>query len=496
MAAALVARSAEVTYEEFGAKGDGKTDDRRAIVAAHAAANERGLPVRARDGATYYMGCGGETVHIRTDVDFGTAKFIIDDTNVAKRDIRSDCFAIEPDGKPIDITKQLAVAVKRGQAELGVKLPGRCLVHLQNAKVKRYIRRGANRNNGGPQNEVLIVDADGRVDPRTPVTWDYDQVTGASAYLVPARTLTVKGGVFTTIANQAESRYTYYMRGIRVLRSNVRIEGVRHLVTGELDHGAPYGGFLRVSLCADVTVTGCVFTARRTYQTIGNAGTPVSMGSYGVCADRAANVSFIGCSQTTDITDRRYWGLFGSNFCRNLLFDGCEFSRFDAHQGVYNATIRNSTLGHSGVQATGFGTMLVENSTVRSRGAFLSLRSDYGSTWDGDVIIRNCKFAPSNGANAPMPPIVNGGNDGTHDFGYVCRMPRRIVIDGLEIDDSGEAGAKGDTYVFGPFRRKGDATYPYPFTEELTLRNVRTTSGREVKVSQNKALADRVSVIR
>ena len=71
---------------------------------------------------------------------------------------------------------------------------------------------------------VLIVDADGRVDPRTPVTWDYDQVTGASAYLVPARTLTVKGGVFTTIANQAESRYTYYMRGIRVLRSNVRIE--------------------------------------------------------------------------------------------------------------------------------------------------------------------------------------------------------------------------------------------------------------------------------
>ena len=30
-----------VTYEEFGAVGDGKTDDQKAIVAAHAAANKR-----------------------------------------------------------------------------------------------------------------------------------------------------------------------------------------------------------------------------------------------------------------------------------------------------------------------------------------------------------------------------------------------------------------------------------------------------------------------
>jgi FHS family L-fucose permease-like MFS transporter len=44
-----------VTYEEFGAKGDGRTDDRSAIVRAHAAANERGARVRAKDGATYYL---------------------------------------------------------------------------------------------------------------------------------------------------------------------------------------------------------------------------------------------------------------------------------------------------------------------------------------------------------------------------------------------------------------------------------------------------------
>jgi len=37
-----------VTYEQHGAVGDGKTDDRVAIVAAHADANAKGLPVRAR----------------------------------------------------------------------------------------------------------------------------------------------------------------------------------------------------------------------------------------------------------------------------------------------------------------------------------------------------------------------------------------------------------------------------------------------------------------
>ena len=39
-----------VTYEEFGAVGDGKTDDQMAIVAAHEAANAKGLPVRECDG--------------------------------------------------------------------------------------------------------------------------------------------------------------------------------------------------------------------------------------------------------------------------------------------------------------------------------------------------------------------------------------------------------------------------------------------------------------
>ena len=485
---------AALTYEEFGAVGDGKADDLDAIIATHAAANSRGLPVRAKDGATYYIGQGGKTAVIRTDVDFGTAKFVIDDTKVEMRHIKINVFCVAPDEAAFPVSGIASLA--RGQADIGVKLPKDCMVHLKNDKVKRFIRWGGNRNNGTAQTEVVLVNREGRVDPSTPVMWDYDTVTEAIARPVDGRAITLEGGVFTTVANQAESRYTYYRRGMQVMRSNVRIEGVRHLVTGELDHGAPYAGFICISDCAHVTVTGCVFTARRTYKTIGNAGVTVSMGSYGISVGNAIDVRFLNCSQTTDIVDGRYWGLFGSNYCRNLLFDGCEFSRFDAHQGVANATIRNSTLGYMGVQAIGGGTLLVENSTVRSRNAFINLRTDYGSSWDGDIIIRNCTFAPCNARSDAMPPIIGGRNVGAHDYGYACRMPRRIIIDGLKIDDSGRTGDNADTYIFAPFDRGSGEVRPYPVTEEVTLRNVETTSGRQLKVSKNMRMFGGVKVSR
>jgi len=482
-----------ITYEAFGAVGDGRTDDRKAIMAAHAAANEKGLPVRAKDGATYYMGCGGGTAIIRTDVDFGTATFIIDDTHVAKPNIRSAAFSIEPDEPTFAVTG--LVKLVRGQKSLGVRLPKRCLLELIDNKVRRFIRWGRNQNNGVAQQEMIIADSEGRVDPATPLVWDFDHVTAVNAWPIDEKLLTVKGGSFTNIANQAESRYTYHSRGILVHRSNVRIEGLKHYVAGELDHGAPYTGFVCIERCANVTLYKCLFTARRTYETIGAAGKPVSMGSYGLTVGHAVNVSCIGCRQTTDIVDGRYWGLFGSNFCRNILFDDCVFSRFDAHMGVANATIRNSTLGYMGVQAIGFGTLLIENSTIRSRNALVSLRSDYGSSWKGDIIIRNCTYAPCNAPRDGVPPLLNGFNVAEHDYGYDCCMPRRFVVEGLTIEDA-KHSQKQDLYVFGTFRKMDvKPVRPYPVTEEVVLRNVKTASGRTLKTSRNEEMFRDVKII-
>src|SRR5690606_36088007 len=245
-------------------------------------------------------------------------------------------------------------SLKRNQKKIDITLPGPCLITVTNSHVKRYIRYGHNQNNGLNQTDIFVVDQKGNVDMDAPIICDFDQITEIKALHIDEDTLYIRGGHFTTIANQEESKYNYYSRNISIRRSHVVVEDLEHRITGEGEHGAPYGGFLSIGDCAYVTVRNTVLTGHKTYRTIGRAGKPVSMGSYDLSVNRALNVSFVNCRQTNDIDDRTYWGIIGSNYSKNLLYDHCEFSRFDAHQGVANATIRNSTLGHMGINAIGF----------------------------------------------------------------------------------------------------------------------------------------------
>ena len=66
-----------VSYEDFGAVGDGKADDMAAIVKAHEYANEKRLPVKAREGARYYIGKEPLTAIITTDTDLSGAELYI-----------------------------------------------------------------------------------------------------------------------------------------------------------------------------------------------------------------------------------------------------------------------------------------------------------------------------------------------------------------------------------------------------------------------------------
>jgi len=74
-----------VRYSDFGARGDGKTDDIDNIAATHAVANQYGLSVKANDDGIYYISGIERTAFIRTNTDFGKATFIIDDTKVQNR---------------------------------------------------------------------------------------------------------------------------------------------------------------------------------------------------------------------------------------------------------------------------------------------------------------------------------------------------------------------------------------------------------------------------
>jgi hypothetical protein len=483
----------KVRYSDFGAKGDGKTDDIDAIAATHAFANKQQLPVIANDKATYYIGGKERTAIIRTDTDFGKAQFIIDDTKVQNRN--ASVFMISSNQQPLKL--EGISTLKRGQEKIDVSLPGSFLISVTNSNIKHYIRFGLNQDNGAPQTDIFAVDRNGNVDMKAPIIWDFDQITDIKAIPIDEKTLRITGGHFTTIANQAESKYTYYSRNIAIRRSNVVVSGLEHRVTGEQSQGAPYGGFINIGDCANVTVRNTILTGHKTYLTVGSAEKPVTMGTYDISINRALNVSFVNCRQTNDINDDRYWGILGSNYCKNLLYDSCILSRFDAHKGVANATIRNSTLGHMGINAIGSGTLIVENSTIRGK-SLVNLRADYGSTWQGEVLIRNCIFVPSNG-KPTSAALINGSYSGQHDFGYVCYMPERITIENLHIEDTSHPDDYEGPSIFADFNPlMTDESYEEKFryirTREVNLRNVTSASGKKLRVSNNKFMFRDVKV--
>tara|TARA_R110000737_G_scaffold351751_1_gene394947 strand:+ start:436 stop:2154 length:1719 start_codon:yes stop_codon:yes gene_type:complete len=484
-----------VKYSDFGAKGDGKTDDMNAIAGAHAFANQHSLKVKADNNAKYFISGKERTAYIQTDTDFGTATFIIDDTNV--ENLKASIFIVNSNLESFKL--EGITSLKRGQKKIDVSLPTASLVTVTNDNVKHYIRYGLNQDNGSSQTDIFVVDKNGKVDMDAPIIWDFDEITEITALPIDDKTLNIKGGRFVTIANQDESKYNYYSRNIAIMRSNVIVDGLRHEVTKEGEHGAPYGGFLTIRNCSYVTVKNTVLTGHKTYHTTGSAGKPVSMGTYDILVGNSLNVSFINCSQTNDIDDRTYWGIMGSNYCKNLLFDSCTFSRFDAHKGVANATIRNSTLGHMGINAIGSGTLLLENSTLRGR-SLVNLRSDYGSTWQGELIIRNCIFIP-NGGKESNAALISGSYSGQHDFGYTSYMPEKITIENLQIDDSNHPENYQGPAIFTNFNSKNiddsyQEKYPYVKTKKVILKDVTTKSGRSLRVSDNPYMFKDVKVVR
>ena len=486
------ARPSSVSYERFGAVGDGVHDDQAAIVKAHAFANSRNLPVRATPGKTYYIGGGSEVAVIMTDVDFTGARFLIDDT--ACSNYKKPVFFVR--SRSASHAVEGVASLRAGQHELGVTLPARSLLVVEDNTVRVYIRKGANQNSGVPKSEVFIADASGRIEESCAPVWDYDHVTSLKAYPIDAEPLVIRGGTFITLANRAESKYNYHARNFQIERSNVRVEGLTHLVSGEGDHGAPYNGFLNVDRAAEVLVEGCVLTGHKTYVTIGSAGVPVSMGSYDLTAGRSARLRVLHCRQTNDIDDSTWWGLFASNFCKEIYFEDCVFSRFDAHMGVKDITLKDCTFGYMGVQAVGFGTMTLERCEIH-RHCMILLRPDYGSFWEGEVAIRHCRLVPPAGSRSVS--LISGSNDGTHDFGYPCCLPSSVTVDGLEIDDvslKDRPGYAGPA-VFASFDRKPSPEGLLPLRAEGTIRlgGVRVVSGKELLISPNPGLVKDYGVI-
>jgi hypothetical protein len=127
---------------------------------------------------------------------------------------------------------------------------------------------------------------------------------------------------------------------------------------------------------------------------------------------------------------------------------------------------------------------------------FIYLRADYGSTWNGDITIRNCRFVPQR----REAPIISGKNDGQHDFGYTTYLPQKVIIDQLVIDDSKLGKRYKGPVIFGNINSSmKDKSYQPPHAQVLpeliAYRGIESTSGKPIRESSNEFMFKEVKFI-
>ena len=157
----------------------------------------------------------------------------------------------------------------------------------------------------------------------------------------------------------------------------------------------------------------------------------------------------------------------GSNYSKNIRYDGCRLSRLDAHCGVYNASLKNCEVVY--ISVVGGGTLTVEDTTVYNDN-LIQLRGDYGSSWKGSVVIKNVKLVNVNEARLFEARWTN------HNYGYQTYLPQDILIENLEV-------YRGESIYFisSVFSEKGNVgldTYngeenknPMIATKSITFKN-------------------------
>jgi len=450
-----------VYYKDYGAVGDGVTDDVEAIRAAHEYANQGGHKVIASNGATYYIGKMDKTISIKTDVDWLDATFILDDKIIAPKDMTADgkvyyrgvsIFTV--DGAASVSVEGLKDKIAEINASGGIKAStfksfnlnfGQpMLLRVYNNDHMNYIRYGVNASDGAKQQEVVLVDENGNIDPTTPFMFDYEKITSIACYPISDEPITIEGGVFKTSPwlQQTETSYTAYGRGIKCSRSNVTFKNIKHYLENEgdyvqndhrykgesVDYGCPYGGFYQASLCNNIRYVNCLASSHITYWQTKGAG----MGTYDIDPGNSTNIVYEGCYQEDDNffdkSGQSRWGVMGSSGNKNVTFLNSKLTRFDAHNGIHNVNIIGSTIKM--IRVDGTGTFLMQDSVHYTK-SFFGLREDYGGFWHGNVILKNNKvYSGSNTIDMFNNTWYN------HYFGYPTAYPSNIIIDGLEIYNS------------------------------------------------------------
>ena len=146
------------------------------------------------------------------------------------------------DAKKIEALGKIGYSYGTTKIDLGLDYPAMLIIYNKYHEV--YKRWGATYSGAGvAQHELIVVDKDGNISEDTPFMFDYEEITSIEIINLDVEPITIKGGIFTTLACRVDSLYKfgimerkagYLLRGLEVNRSFTTIDGTEHYVEGEV----------------------------------------------------------------------------------------------------------------------------------------------------------------------------------------------------------------------------------------------------------------------
>lgn len=497
--AELVVKNGEVCYNQFGAHGDGQTEDRNYLNNTHIFANEHGYKVLGYPESIYYVGRQfNSRIVVRTSCDWRGAHFIIDDRTVATSSRGVWLFAIlGSDLLDLPAGDFPSTLVKKQKYISSLSGYNNIYITFKDSNHKLY-REGINSSDTSYVQETVRVHQGYVLDN---LNFDYPNGITAATYRVcdteADNPIEIKNGIFTTYANTEDS-YSYWARGIYVRRNNTKISNIVYKIEKEDDTlvSAPYRGFISIDNCVNTVIENCKLSAHKMYK---DTATTAWKGSYALNFSHACDVTCRDIIQLNSINDTTKWGVHTCNNCHNLYFYNCVLNRIDCHRYLDTWEIKNCEIGHQSLKTGyGFGVMNIENTHVSSSRNFLELRGDYGSSFDGTINIKNCSLTVKNSdTTVQYYRIIATGNNGDFNYGYKCYFPI-LNIDGFmfdvenlssitdqtawcEINQGNGQGISNFTLEYEDYA--SSSRYPYIHKGEWNLKNMKVKPGKEDNLS-------------
>ena len=512
----------KITYECFGAIGDGTKSDYDAIKKAHEFANNiytdskvldsQGkhilLTVYGTKGSTYYIGKTGVNdppIYVYTHIDWRNANFIIEDyrdtirnENITNSELYRSIFIItstlQSTGTPyVEYTGSNSIVKKfssfgttttslksvvdsiysglSNEQKAYFNSTDKWNIKVSCSKDQVYRRTGTSGNcdkngdncEGASKRENIEVSrVDGKV--LSPITWDYNGcIDSVQVWPIPDTVITVKNGIFTTNTNnnvkQKKSNGSVIeremvKRNIAVeYTGNVNVSNITHYLNEDINASYAiieqnrntantYYGFIHLENTSNIILKNINLSAHTFEPTQKDAD--IGKGTYDLTIYNSINVLLnkIGyaCLSSEDeatCEDRNMqrkterWGVVATDENKNIRIVDSKINRMDAHRGVQNLQITNSTIGVRGLRLIGSGYFYGDNITFDKSNNIIELRGDYGSTWDGDILLQNSYY--NYPQNRTTSNLVYSGNNGINYYGYYSVFPN-LYFNNLNIN--------------------------------------------------------------